>query len=269
MDPRVDIVVVHYRTPQSTRSLVHRLSTLSGATITVVLNSGDFVSPTGVDVRLVGDGENLGFGRGANLGAAEGHAPWILLLNPDVEISRESVDTLLAHADGDPQVGAAGPRLLYPNGRSQINGGRYSGWMAELSRTASLGVPSRAVRAALRREARSRGLTGPLRRHWITGAAMLLRRAAFSAVGGFDSRFFLYFEDEDLCKRLGERGWGIRVVPDATAMHTVSGTEVPNARRSAIFQRSRREYHSKHSGPILKALVRRDVARRLRVLDEE
>ena len=85
---------------------------------------------------------------------------------------------------------------------------------------------------------------------WLSGACMLARREALDAVHGFDERFFLYWEDADLCRRLRVRGYHVRYVPGATAIHRV-GQSSRTARASAIraFHESAYLYYSRHVAP--------------------
>jgi GT2 family glycosyltransferase len=85
---------------------------------------------------------------------------------------------------------------------------------------------------------------------WVSGACMLVRRAAFDEVGGFDARYFLYWEDADLCRRLRARGHEIRYVPAATAVHRV-GHSSKTARAASIkaFHESAYLYYSTHVAP--------------------
>jgi GT2 family glycosyltransferase len=85
---------------------------------------------------------------------------------------------------------------------------------------------------------------------WVMGAAMLIRREAFDAVGGFDERFFLYWEDADLCRRLRNRGWTTRYVPGAVVEHP-GGRSSATARVMATreFHRSAYLYYATHVVP--------------------
>ncbi len=76
---------------------------------------------------------------------------------------------------------------------------------------------------------------------WISGAALWLRRAALDRVGGWDERFFLFFEDVDLCRRLGADGWTITYEPGGHVMHTVGGSRARRPLRS-IFEHHRAAY---------------------------
>lgn len=256
-----DAVLVHFGDPAPTLATVARLSVVAPASITVVDNSANL--PALPAVRVVTPDGNLGFGAGVNVGAKAGRAPWLLILNPDTEITRPAIDVLLAAGHRQPDLGALAPRLLHADGSDQVNGGRFSGWAREASRWLGAGRRLRGLRARLRRESRGAGEGVPIARPWVSGAALLVRRSAFEQVGGFDERFFLYYEDEDLCRRLRARRWQVAVCPQASARHAVGGsTGLADPYRSPHFESSRALYHRLHSGPALRALVTRDARRR-------
>lgn len=91
---------------------------------------------------------------------------------------------------------------------------------------------------------------GSIEVDWVSGACMLARRSALERVNGFDERYFLYWEDADLCRRLRGQGYQIRYVPAATAVHRV-GHSSREARSSAIraFHESAYLYYSTHVAP--------------------
>ncbi|MDP9406461.1 MAG: glycosyltransferase [Actinomycetota bacterium] len=263
-----DAVLVHFGDPAPTQAAVARLSALAPASITVVDNSANL--PALPAARILTPGQNLGFGSGVNLGATAGRAGWLLVLNPDAEITHSAVDALLADGHRHPGLGMLAPRLLHADGSDQVNGGRFSGWVRESSRCLGAGRRLRGLRAGLRRESRPGGEGQPISRPWVSAATVLVRRTAFEQVEGFDERFFLYYEDEDLCRRLRARGWQVVVCPRATARHAVGGsTGLADPYRSPHFETSRALYHRLHSGPALRALVTRDAHRRTaRLLSE-
>src|SRR6185436_15786996 len=128
-------------------------------------------------------------------------------------------ETLDAHAD----CAIAAPRLLNADGSVQASArGNPTAWTGLFGRNTLLTkiFPSAAV---ARRNLPARDLvasgveSAPV--DWVMGAAMLIRREMFTAAGGFDERFFLYWEDADLCRRLWQRGWSTRYVPRARVTH--------------------------------------------------
>jgi N-acetylglucosaminyl-diphospho-decaprenol L-rhamnosyltransferase len=168
-------------------------------------------------VRLLRPGVNLGYGGAANAGARGAGTEWILVANPDVAFAPGAVDTLLAAAESWPQGAAFGPAIvtpdgaLYPSARALPSLGRgighaLAGWW----------WPSNPWTASYRNE-HGAPVQGPV--GWLSGACLLVRRSAFERVTGFDPGFFMYFEDVDLGRRLGEAGMRSVYVPDAVVTH--------------------------------------------------
>lgn len=168
-------------------------------------------------VTLLRTGGNLGYGGAANLGAAGAQEDWLLVANPDLDFTPGSLDALLAATARWPRAGVLGPAIhtedgmLYPSSRLLPSLGRgighaLFGWI----------WPTNPWTAAYRREkgAPAEGTTG-----WLSGACLLLRRETFEQVGGFDTRYFMYFEDLDLCERIGKAGWDVVYVPSSVVVH--------------------------------------------------
>jgi len=170
-------------------------------------------------VTLVRTGGNVGYGRAANVGARGAAAPWLLIANPDVRWCQPgAIDALLAAAARWPRAGAFGPAIvtpdgrLYPSARALPSLGRgighaLAGWW----------WPTNPWTSSYRQERESpvEGECG-----WLSGSALLVRRDAFESVGGFDPKYFMYFEDVDLCDRLARAGWSSIYVPSAVVEHS-------------------------------------------------
>jgi len=173
---------------------------------------------------------NIGFGAGHNLLASNTNAPYLLILNPDVEfLAGGTAQRLLAPLAGDPQVAAVGPRLIDPEGRTQVyDHGRLRGVRAQI---ALRGGHSYWKETSSREDVA-----------WVSGAAMLLDHAAFTLVRGFDEQLFLYKEEEDLCLRLRQAGYRIVYEPAVVIRHL--GSVVAN--RSEALERSARYFVEKH-----------------------
>jgi N-acetylglucosaminyl-diphospho-decaprenol L-rhamnosyltransferase len=258
----VDAILVHYGDAAPTETTAARLAGVVDRVV-VVDNSGNLALPPSM-AEVIVPGANIGFGAGANLAARLATAEFLLFHNPDAAISPTGVATLVATARHHRALAVLAPRLAYEDGSSQINGGRFSGWMRETARCTGAGRVLRAARARVRRETLGAKRKRPIERAWVSAAVWLVRREAFAQVGGFDERFFLYYEDEDLCRRLQQVGWRTAVDPSVTATHAVGGSsEVRDPYVSAHFEQSRALYHRLHSGPLLRRLVSWDARRRV------
>ena len=153
--------------------------------------------------------EHFNYSRAVNLGVASSKGEHILLLNNDVEVIQpEWIEALLEHAQ-QPQVGAVGARLLYPDGRPQHEGIAVGlGFLAgnlDHGHYFELGLTTRDV-------------TG------VTGACMMIPRSVYEAVGGFDEGLRVAFNDVDFCLRLRRAGYWIVYEPLAELYHHESAS---------------------------------------------
>jgi GT2 family glycosyltransferase len=206
------------------------------------------------EATLIRNDVNVGFGRAVNQAAAVSKAPLLLLMNPDCQLSPGAISSLRSVLDAEPSCAVVGPRILDPDGTVQGSARGDPDILTGLfGRTGTLRavMPFLAVarRNVVVEDAVRSGLPSVVV-DWLSGACMLVRRDAFLAAGGFDERFFLYWEDADLCRRLRGRGYHIRYVPGATAVHQV-GRSSQTARRSSVraFHASAYLYYATHVAP--------------------
>jgi GT2 family glycosyltransferase len=204
--------------------------------------------------RLIQNTANVGFGRAVNQAAAVALAPLLLLINPDCRLRPGAITALRSVLDAEPSCAVVGPRILDPDGAVQGSArGDPDRLTGLFGRTGALRVvlpflPVSRRNVVVEDAVRTRASSVVV--DWLSGACMLVRRDAFAAAGGFDERFFLYWEDADLCRRLRNRGFDIRYVPGATAVHQV-GRSSQTARRSSIraFHSSAYLYYATHVAP--------------------
>jgi GT2 family glycosyltransferase len=199
------------------------------------------------DAKIVAMGQNVGFGSGVNRAARETSGEYLLILNPDTRVFPGAIRALSEYLDGNDDVGLAAPRLVDPAGGRQASARRFPSASAAAFRGTPLGwlfPKNRFARTYLMEDI---GFQEPTPVEWVSGSAMMLRRTAFEALGGFDEEFFMYCEDVDLCKRLWEAGWRIVYVPSAHIEHRV-GASSDQAQPAMIREhhRSMLRYFSKH-----------------------
>ena len=203
--------------------------------------------------RLIRSPRNLGFGAAVNQGVACTSGEFVLIMNPDCRIEAGAVETLAAVLEQESDCAIAAPRVLDPDGGVQ---GSARGDPNLL--TGIFGRSSRLTRllprcAAARRNVCATALADAGRVaqvDWVSGACMLARRSALAAIGGFDERYFLYWEDADLCRRLRAVDLTVRYVPDARVRHAVGGSS-RHARGAAMraFHDSAFLYYATHVAP--------------------
>jgi len=197
----------------------------------------------GSDVRVLRNQRNLGYSVATNQGASLASGNFLLLLNPDARPLGDAVTRLVRFACSHPRAGAVAPLLLNPDGTPQASVRRLPRplslllWGAGLTRL----LPSLARRFPYVEPPPEPG-SPPVMVEQPMASALLVRRRAWEEVGGMDERFFLYFSDVDLCRRLIERGWEIWLLPEATVEHEYGG--------STNLVRSRAVLHS-HLGAVI------------------
>jgi GT2 family glycosyltransferase len=261
-DVQIAAVIVNYNSGAELADALDSVATeLTGAAweAVVVDNASSDLSwqvaeSFGPNVRLLKNGENLGFGRAVNQGVRTTDAPLLLILNPDCRLLAGAVAAMRTELEAHSGCALVGPRILDPDGgvqgsargdpdmltgvfgrrgtvRRLFPGLRVSARNVVTDEAISSGRPSVAV-------------------DWVSGACMLVRREAFDAVQGFDEQYFLYWEDADLCRRLRARGYHVRYVPAATAVHRVgqSSRTAPAASIRA-FHASAYRYYATHVAP--------------------
>jgi N-acetylglucosaminyl-diphospho-decaprenol L-rhamnosyltransferase len=195
-------------------------------------------------VRVIQTGENLGFGRGANAGVADADTPYVAVMNPDVVVHPDALGRMLGYLEARADVGLVGPGLDDPDGVGLTT----CGFRPRLSDAICRKLLLHLVFPFFRfRRVRP---VGPSEVDWVTGACLVARRDAFTALDGFDKAIFMYFEDVDLCLRMKTAGWSVHYVPDARAQH-VGGHSSAQAfdRMLVASDRSYRYFTARHLGP--------------------
>jgi GT2 family glycosyltransferase len=236
------------------------LEPASTATVTVVDNASDVPVRVSAElaagVRVVRNTENRGFAAACNQIARQGSAAAVLFLNPDVVLGPDSLRravNLLA-APGRERTGVVGIQLLDDEGRVTRTCARRPTafrFLATLLRLPRLGRVMPRGHLLLDWDHRdSRAVDH------VTGACYLVRRETYEALGGFDERFFVYYEDLDFSMRAADAGWEVWYLAEAAAVHRGGWTR-GDARpaRLAHDWRSRVLFARKHFGPLVAAIV--------------
>lgn len=236
------VVVVSHRSAATLEQCLTSVLASSALIELIVVDNASDDGSAGLAVRLaameprlrvVANGDNRGYAAACNQGAAIAGGDALLFLNPDAFVAGDTIAAMRAHLAADATIGLLGARVVDSRGRRcgpqrrreptarrslmTLTGlARLEPWLPALAGVEAP-EPSSASPAAIE----------PV--DAVNGAAMLVRRAAFAAVGGFDAAFRLHAEDLDLCRRLRDAGWRVARAGDVTIVHIggVSGRRRP------------------------------------------
>lgn len=210
--PRVSIVVPTIDAGPMLVDCLDRIGAERDGVETIVVDngSGDGSVEAAIarfpSTNVVRNSTNHGYAPACNQGAALARADFILFLNSDASVSPQTLDHLLDVAAREPQTAIWQPVTLTPAGDLESAGDVFTWWGINRHLDAiPAGRPSAEVFATV-------------------GAALLVRRSVFEALGGFENSYFAYYEESDLCWRARLAGHQVRVVSDATISHIGSAT---------------------------------------------
>jgi GT2 family glycosyltransferase len=254
--PRVSVVIVSWNTcellRQSLASVVN--SPLVLETFVVDNHSSDgsveMVRTQFPEVSVIANNVNVGFGRANNQALVAAKGEFVLLLNPDARLDPSALERLVATLDCHPAAAVAGPLVLGPDSAAQSTRRRFPVTATLFFESTPLQSLLPTTHAWLRDYyVLDRSDDEAQEVDWLVGACLLGRRSAIEQVGGFDERFFMYFEETDWCRRFRQAGWSVRFDPTAIVRHLggQSSDQAP-ARRQCEFNESKCRYTRKWHG---------------------
>ncbi len=261
--PDLTIIIVNYNTRElilgCLRSIFAGPDSQRGYEVIVVDNasvdgSQEAITRDFSDVRVIANSKNLGFAAANNQGLKIAHGRYVLLLNSDTLLPSATLAEMIKFMDCNPQVGAAGPKLRYPDGAFQPSAYVHTHkpltafwgalWLDKLFPDLGMGLILREEDADQAR---------PIA--WVMGAFLIIRRSILSQVGLLDERYFMYCEEEDLCIRIRQEGYPVYYVPEVECVHIVGASweldhQEPDqdAARYLLMLHARRLLMRKHFG---------------------
>ena len=222
--------------------------------------SAEMVAAKFPEAKLIRNAENLGFARANNIGIAASTGRYVLLLNSDTIVPPGALEALVAFMDAHPQAAACSPRLRQLDGAPQPYAFGCDPSPGYLLRRGL-------ARALFRRPLHDWAVAEPIQVDWVSGACLLVRRAVIEQVGALDEAMFMYFEDNDWCRRMRLAGWQVWYVPTAAITHIGGAGLKQNPRARAAYHQSLTYFYRKYYGwgnrlllkgllPIYRQLVR-------------
>ncbi|CAA9460519.1 MAG: dTDP-Rha:A-D-GlcNAc-diphosphoryl polyprenol, A-3-L-rhamnosyl transferase WbbL [uncultured Rubrobacteraceae bacterium] len=246
---KFSVLIVNYASwPLTLRCIASLQQTRYGDFETFVVDN-DSVEPPELPswVRLIRNEENVGFARAHNRGIAASNGDPVVLINPDTLVKGDFFKHLEEFVTDNPRVGIAGPRILDSEGGLQLSARReisaLSGFLGRTSLLTRLFPKSSLVKSqfpAVTDQSR------PTSVDWVSGACMVVRRETLRDIGPLDERFFMYFEDADLCRRARAAGWLVYYLPHVEIVHQTGASSRSRPKAIWLLHKSAFLYHRKY-----------------------
>jgi hypothetical protein len=232
--PAISVIVVTF----NGRDLVRACLSTVGAALAprggevIVVDNGsrdgtpEMIAAEFPGVRLEATGENLGFAAGNNRGLKLARGAVIVFLNPDTEPAPGSLARLADALDADGTLGIVGPRLTNGDGSLQPSVRGFPSLAASLIVLLKLHRVAGWLPPVARYDAAGFDYDRPADVEQLMGACLAMPRRVVERLGGFDERFWMWFEEVDLCLRTRQAGWRVRYLPDAVVLHRLNQSAV-------------------------------------------
>lgn len=196
--------------------------------------------------------ENVGFGNANNVAAQMAKGDYLLLLNPDTVLLNDAVTLLFRYMDAHPEVGICGGNLYDSDLQPTHSFHRlYPSFLSEMD--FALGQVYRKIR--FRSNAQFNRSEHPIEVAMITGADLMIRTDVWNKLKGFDTIFFMYGEDADLCKRCKQLGYSVVALPEAHIQHLEGKSFIESESHCRRILDGRFTYFNKHYGTLYNKLT--------------
>jgi len=259
-------VVVSYRSQQHVLACLAALEAAKGVRAEVVVVDND--SRDGVaealaerfpSVQVIANQENVGYARAVNQGIHATRGEFVLVMNPDCEVEPDAPQVLVGYLREHPKTAIVGPKILNADGSLEYSARAFPDHLTFLFNRYSLLTRLFPKNRFSRRYLLTDWDHASVREvDWLSGACLLVRRAAIDQVGAMDEAFFMFNEDVDWCRRMRLAGWAVTYVPDAVVVHHV-GASRSKVEPKVIYERHRGMIHYFHkhhpTNPILTVIA--------------
>ena len=182
-----------------------------------------FIAVDHPGIILISNKENIGFAAANNQAIKTTDSKYILLINSDCEVYKDSIDKLIDYMDKNPRVAAAGPKIINSDGSVQYSCRSFPSFFSAAAHSVLVHIyPNNPV-------SRKYMMTGirrdrPVSVDWVSGSCMMIRRKALEETGLLDEKYFMYVEDLDICYRMWKKDWEVHYVPDSEVLHHIGGS---------------------------------------------
>jgi N-acetylglucosaminyl-diphospho-decaprenol L-rhamnosyltransferase len=241
----ISIIIVNYKSKDKLKACLASikqsdLSSIEYEVIVVENASGDDLSDLKENFELVQSDINLGMGSGNNLGIQRAKGDFLLILNPDTILKRDAIKILFNSAKKDKDVAIIGPKLLNPDSSLQLSCAYFPRpWTPIFRRTFLSLFFERHLNWFLMKNFSHDTIREV---DWLMGSCLMIKREGFA---GFDERFFMYFEDIDVCRQAWKSGKKVVYNPEAEVFHLHARESARNPWYISIFKNKLAQEHVK------------------------
>ncbi|MDD5625873.1 MAG: glycosyltransferase family 2 protein [Patescibacteria group bacterium] len=249
----ISIIIVNYNAQDwledCLRSILKYSADIKLEIIVIDNNSTDeskkFIREKFSTIKLIESDKNSGFGQANNQAAEIATGDILFFLNPDTLIQENIFQKIINAFEQDSKIGIVAPQLVLPDNSLQPWAyGKEEGIMGIIKNKFKNNLSAHQL-ANLSAEF-----------DWVSGAALAIRRDIFEKINGFDEKFFMYFEDKDLCLRVKKLDYKIAVLPDAKIIHFGGKSSGGDKQRKKLYYQSQNYFWRKHYGFFKSVLMR-------------
>ncbi|MCK5211207.1 glycosyltransferase family 2 protein [Candidatus Parcubacteria bacterium] len=223
----LSIIIVNYRDTEKILACLKSVaeSDLSGIEYEVIVVDNGVIENIEAQVslaiptaRYISNKKNLGMGAGNNVGIKKAEGEYVLVLNHDTRLQAEAAKNMLAYISRKKKVALVAPELVYPDGEHQDSCFRFPSFWLPFYRRTFIGKFFKSQLDAFLLKNIDKRM--PMEVDWVMGSCLLIRKSALEKIGnGFDERFWMYFEDIDLCHQLWQAGYKVIYFPTVQVVH--------------------------------------------------
>ena len=228
----ISIVILNYKSKGHTLNCIKSIKEadfvldgkgLEYEIIVVDNNSGDSIGKIlnwqYSDIKFIQNEKNLGMGAGNNVGIRKAKGKYIAVINPDIIVFKNVFAKMYEYMEKNKKVGIIGPQQLSPDKSVQYSCYRWHGLLTPVYRRTPLGKLSFAKKDIDRLLMKDFNHKETREVNWLLGSFSFCRAESLKQVGFFDERFFMYFEDTDLCRRFWRKKWQVVYFPMIKVIH--------------------------------------------------
>ncbi len=251
---KLSVIIVNYRSQEQLKkclgSIFEKIFTSVDGEIIVVNNDPeenlDLLEKNDPKITVINQKKNVGFGSAANIGAKKAKGEYFFFLNPDTEILEGRIEDIIDFLSSDSSLGVVGPRILGKNNVTQPwSVGQEIDFLEILLNNLGFIRNKKIWKSSESQEV-----------DWVSGAAFLVPGSLFRSIGGFDRKFFMYFEDVDFCRRVREQNKKILFWPHFSIIHKCGQSLKDDKKRKSYYYFSQDYYFEKHFGVFRAKLIK-------------